>query len=208
MLKLSSSPTQIAKASSSNATATRRLVRSSTAKLVATAPNVLPKARPAITILALRSCGTVEFVLRRPSGETPTMMTAHCSRTITPPESAFVGFRFPPDVIVLAVRWYLRFSHSYRDLEELLAERGIEVDHMTVYRWVLRFTPLLTEAAQPSRHAVGTRWQVDETYVRAAGATSIGRSTSSVRSSTYSSLRGATATPRAGSSSGRSARRR
>ena len=83
--------------------------------------------------------------------------------------SAFAGFCFPPDVIVLAVRWYLRFNLSYRDVEELLAERGIEVDHTTIYRWVQRFTPLLAEAARPCRHAVGTRWQVDETYVKVAG---------------------------------------
>jgi transposase-like protein len=83
--------------------------------------------------------------------------------------SAFAGFRFPPDVIVLAVRWYLRFSLSYRDVEELLAERGIDVDHVTIYRWVQRFTPLLAEAARPCRHAVGDRWWVDETYVKVAG---------------------------------------
>jgi transposase-like protein len=83
--------------------------------------------------------------------------------------SAFAGFCFPPDVIMLAVRWYLRFGLSYRDVEELLAERGIEVDHTTVYRWVQRFTPLLAEAARPCRHAVGDRWQVDETYVKIAG---------------------------------------
>jgi transposase-like protein len=83
--------------------------------------------------------------------------------------SAFAGFRFPSDVIVLAVRWYLRFGLSYRDVEELLAERGIEVDHVTIYRWVLRFTPLLAEAARPCRHAVGDRWQVDETYLKVAG---------------------------------------
>jgi transposase-like protein len=70
---------------------------------------------------------------------------------------------------VLAVRWYLRFALSYRDVEELLAERGIEVDHVTVYRWAQRFTPLLAEAARPCRHAVGDRWQVDETYVKVAG---------------------------------------
>jgi transposase-like protein len=70
---------------------------------------------------------------------------------------------------VLAVRWYLRFGLSYRDVEELLAERGIEVDHVTVYRWVQRFTPLLAEAARPCRHRVGDRWQVDETYVKVAG---------------------------------------
>ena len=85
------------------------------------------------------------------------------------PQTAFAGFRFPPDVIVLAVRWYLRFGLSYRDVEELLTERGVEVDHVTVYRWVLRFTPLLAEAARPCRHAVGDRCSVDETYVRVAG---------------------------------------
>jgi transposase-like protein len=90
-------------------------------------------------------------------------------RPATVPRSAFAGFCFPPEVIVLAVRWYLRFALSYRDVEELLAERGIDVDHTTVYRWVQRFTPLLAEAARPCRHAVGDRWQVDETYVKVAG---------------------------------------
>jgi IS6 family transposase len=72
-------------------------------------------------------------------------------------------------VIVLAVCWYLRFGLSYRDVEELLAQRGIEVDHTTIYRWVQRFTPLLADAARPCRHAVGDRWQADETYVKVAG---------------------------------------
>jgi transposase-like protein len=72
-------------------------------------------------------------------------------------------------VILLAVRWYLRYGLSYRDVEELLAERGVEVDHVTIYRWVQRFTPLVIEAARPCRHSVGDRWFVDETYVRVAG---------------------------------------
>ena len=55
--------------------------------------------------------------------------------------SAFARFRFPPDVIVLAVGWYLRSGLSYRDVEELVAERGVQVDHVTIYRWVRRFTP-------------------------------------------------------------------
>ena len=67
------------------------------------------------------------------------------------------------------MRWYLRYGLSYRDVEELLAERGIEVDHVTVYRWVQCFTPLLADAARPGRHAVGDRWFVDETYVKVAG---------------------------------------
>jgi len=83
--------------------------------------------------------------------------------------SAFAGYRFPPEVIVVAVRWYLRYGLPYRDVEELLAERGVDVDHVTVYRWVERFTPLLVEAARPCRHAVGDRWFVDETYVKVGG---------------------------------------
>jgi transposase-like protein len=84
-------------------------------------------------------------------------------------DSAFVGFRFPPAVIVLAVRWYLRFGLSYRDVEELLAERGIDVDHVTIHRWVRRFSPLLVDAARFARHRIGDRWHVDETYVKVAG---------------------------------------
>jgi len=83
--------------------------------------------------------------------------------------SAFAGFRFPAGVITVAVRWYLRYGLSYRDVEELLAERGVEVDHVTVYRWVQRFTPLFADAARFARHAPGDRWFVDETYVKVNG---------------------------------------
>jgi transposase, IS6 family len=88
---------------------------------------------------------------------------------IIQPSSAFSGFRFPPEVILLAVRWYLRYGLSYRDLEELLIERGIEVDHVTLYRWVERFTPILAAAAGPCRHVANSRWFVDETYVKVSG---------------------------------------
>lgn len=91
------------------------------------------------------------------------------SRFRCPESESFAGYRFPPEVILLAVRWYLRYGLSYRDVEELLAERGVEVDHVTIYRWVQRFTPLLIDAARPCRHAVGDRWFVDETYVKVAG---------------------------------------
>ena len=83
--------------------------------------------------------------------------------------SGFAGFRFPPEVITVAVRWYLRFSLSFRDIEELLAERGVGVDHTSVYRWVRRFTPLFVEAARPCRHRPGDRWWVDEPYVKVDG---------------------------------------
>ena len=72
-------------------------------------------------------------------------------------------------MILLAVCWYLRYELSYRDIAELLVERGIEVDHVTIYRWVYRFTLLLIEVARSCRHAVGDRWFVDETYVKVAG---------------------------------------
>src|SRR5262245_48756824 len=81
----------------------------------------------------------------------------------------FSGYRFPPEVIALAVRWYLRFRFSYADVAELLAERGVGVDASTVYDWVREFTPLYEEAARPCRRGVGTAWSVDETYAAVAG---------------------------------------
>jgi IS6 family transposase len=83
----------------------------------------------------------------------------------TPP----VGFRFPREVITVAVRWYLRYGLSYRDVEELLAERGVTVDHVSVYRWVQRFTPEFVEAARPARRVPGDGWFVDERYVKVSG---------------------------------------
>src|SRR3954463_2147642 len=79
--------------------------------------------------------------------------------------SAPAGYRFPREVIAVAVRWYLRYGLCYRDVEELLAERGIDIDHVTVRRWVQTFTAEFIDAARPGRHATGDRWFVDETYV-------------------------------------------
>ena len=128
-------------------------------------------------------------------------MKSALPRAWSPPVSAFAGFRFPPDVIVLAVRWCLR-NLSYRDVEELLVERGVDVDHVTVFRWVQRFTPLLADAARFARRAPRDRWFVDETYVKvmASGGTCTGRLTRTGRSSTCSSALTATPTVPAGSS--------
>lgn len=79
------------------------------------------------------------------------------------------GCRFPCEVVTLAVRWYLRYGLSCRDVEELFAERGITVDYVTVYRWVQRFTPEFVDAARLRRGVPGDRWFVDETYVKVSG---------------------------------------
>jgi transposase, IS6 family len=100
--------------------------------------------------------GQAGLMCRRPAG-------------VSAAKSSFVVFRFSPEVIMVAVRWYLRYGLSYRDVEELLAERGVAVDHVTVFRWVQRFTPLLIDAARLCRHTPGDRWFVDETYVKVAG---------------------------------------
>ncbi|MGW4946885.1 IS6 family transposase [Actinoplanes sp. NPDC004185] len=97
------------------------------------------------------------------------MKSAARSHSWSPPRSAFACFRFPAEVIMVAVRWYLRYGLSYRDVEELLTERGIQVDHVTVYRWVHRFAPLLADAARFTRHSPGDRWFVEETYVKVNG---------------------------------------
>ena len=83
--------------------------------------------------------------------------------------SVFAGFRFPREVISVAVRWYVRYGLSYRDVEELLAERGITVDHVTIYRWVQRFTPEFAEAARACRHVPADRWFAGETYLQITG---------------------------------------
>ena len=72
-------------------------------------------------------------------------------------------------MIAVAVRWYLRYGLSYRDVEELLAERGVTVDPRHRYRWVQRFTPEFIKAARLCRHTPGDRWFVDGTYVKVAG---------------------------------------
>jgi transposase-like protein len=90
-----------------------------------------------------------------------------CGRRITARScSAFSGYRFPDDIIALAVRWYLRFRLRYADVAELLAERGIFVDPSTIYDWVRAFTPCFIAAARADRSQVGKRWHVDETYLK------------------------------------------
>jgi DDE domain len=88
-------------------------------------------------------------------------------RTNQPP--VFRGRHFQDELIVLCVRWYLRYSLSYRDLEELMAERSLKVDHSTIARWVVRYAPILNERMRRHLRRPNRSWRVDETYVRVAG---------------------------------------
>ncbi len=81
----------------------------------------------------------------------------------------FKGKRFPKDVILQTVFYKLRFSLSYRDIEELLCLRGVHIDHSTIQRWVNHFSPLLNGALQKRKKHVGRSWYLDETYIKVNG---------------------------------------
>jgi putative transposase len=81
----------------------------------------------------------------------------------------FKGRHFDCTVILLCVRWYLAYNLSLRNLEEMMAERGIAVDHATVHRWVVRYSPELLERFNRRKRAVTKSWHVDETYIKLRG---------------------------------------
>ena len=86
---------------------------------------------------------------------------------LTPSVSGLFKWRqFEPEMILLAIGWYLRFSLSYRDVEELLAERGLLVDHVTVWRWVQRYAPELERRLRRRLNPTNDSYRVDETYIR------------------------------------------
>jgi IS6 family transposase len=76
---------------------------------------------------------------------------------------------FQAEIILLCVRWYLRYALSYRDLEEIIHERGLSVDHTTIYRWVQRYAPELEKRCRPHLKTTNDSWRVDETYVKIKG---------------------------------------
>ncbi|VEI19998.1 Integrase core domain [Serratia plymuthica] len=84
-------------------------------------------------------------------------------------QKAFRRLHYPVDVIAQCVRWYLAYALSLRNLEEMMAERGIIVDHSTLHRWVIRLVPLLDKAFRRHKRTVGRRWRMDETYIKIKG---------------------------------------
>ncbi|MFC4171721.1 IS6 family transposase [Microvirga sp. GCM10011540] len=81
----------------------------------------------------------------------------------------FKGRHFDRSVILLCVRWYLAYGLSLRNLEEMMAERGISVDHATIHRWIVRYSPELLEQFNRRKRAVTRRWHMDETYIKVRG---------------------------------------
>lgn len=81
----------------------------------------------------------------------------------------FKGRHFDKSVILLCVRWYLTYNLSLRNLKEMMAERGITMDHSTVHRWVQHFSPLLLERFNRKKRPVTRKWNLDETYVKVKG---------------------------------------
>jgi transposase, IS6 family len=89
---------------------------------------------------------------------------------LAPSVAALFKWRqFEPEVILLAVGWYLRFSLSYREVEELLAERGLHADHVTIWRWVQRYAPEMERRLRSRLKPTNDNWRVDETYIRVRG---------------------------------------
>jgi len=84
-------------------------------------------------------------------------------------ENLFKWRHYAPEIILLGVRWYLRYSLSYRDLEEMMAERGLQVDHTTIYRGVQRYAPELEKRVRPHLKQTNDSWRVDETYIKVHG---------------------------------------
>jgi len=83
---------------------------------------------------------------------------------------SFKGRHFMKDIILMAVRWYVSYSLSYRDIEELMLERGMPVDHSTLNRWVIYYSPLLEEEFRKNKkHKTGCSWRMDETYIKLKG---------------------------------------
>ncbi len=86
------------------------------------------------------------------------------------PEKPFKWRHFQADFILLCVRWYLRYPLSYRDLEEMMAERGLSVAHTTIYRWTLAYSPELNQRCRRHLGLTNDSWRVDETYIKVRNA--------------------------------------
>jgi DDE domain len=112
-----------------------------------------------------RAAAASRLPLRRKSIACPRLSAA----TMNKSKNEFGGWHFTADVIPWAVRWYLQFPISYRDLERMLADRGVSVDHTTVSRWTQRYAPEIDKRMRPHLEMTNGSWRVDETYIKVKG---------------------------------------
>ena len=96
-------------------------------------------------------------------------MTRRCRTVAVKQGGSFKGRQFTAEVILWAVRWYLMFPISYRDLELMLQDRGVAVDHTTIFRWIQAYAAELEKRIRPQLRLSNGSWRVDETYVKVKG---------------------------------------
>src|SRR3954463_8079649 len=115
----------------------------------------------------------MKAVLQQLDGSGKVRLTDHPPSTIGASlmcqPTLFKYRHYQAEIILLCVRWYLRYSLSYGDLEEMMAERGLSVDHTTIFRWVQHFAPILEKKCRAKLKPTNDSWRVDETYVKTRG---------------------------------------
>jgi putative transposase len=97
------------------------------------------------------------------------MVPAHIQLATSVLRKVLKRLHYPLEIILVCVRWYAAYPLSLRNLEEMMAERGVAVDHATVHRWALKVLPVLARGFRSRKRPVGRSWRVDETYVRVGG---------------------------------------
>ncbi len=97
------------------------------------------------------------------------MIPLHIQLTNSTLRSVIKRLHFPLEIMLVCVRWYAAYPLSLRNLEEMMSERGVFVDHATVHRWALKMLPVFAKVFRGRKHPVGPSWRVDETYVRVGG---------------------------------------
>jgi transposase-like protein len=133
---------------------------------------------PAISLAGILTFMRVPEAVRRPLGASATVLSRHGVALASSElgngheyamKSVIKRLRFPLEIMLVCVRWYVAYPLSLRTLEEMMHERGVTVDHSTIHRWTLRLMPVLERTFRKRKAAVGKSWRMDETYVKVGG---------------------------------------
>jgi len=111
----------------------------------------------------------IRFCRNKPTGDNRAMVPLHVQLTNSTLRRVVKRLHFPLEVMLVCVRWYAAYPLSLRNLEEMMAERGVFVDHATVHRWALKILPVLAAAFRQRKRSVGSSWRMDETYILVGG---------------------------------------